>query len=48
MSTFKPNQTRNNFNILIKLEEFFNGKLGTWKTALVQMELKDDVTPVCS
>ena len=33
---------------LLKVEYFFNGTLGTWNTAPVGLELKDDVKPVCS
>ena len=31
-----------------KIEDFFNGTLGTWNTYLVDLELKDDTKPVCS
>ena len=32
----------------LKFEYLFDGKLGTWKTTPVDLELKDDTKPVCS
>ena len=34
-------------NILRKFESLFDGTLGTWETPPVDLELKDDATPVC-
>ena len=34
--------------LLQKLEELFDGTLGTWKTDPVDFELKDDAKPVYS
>ena len=34
--------------LLLKLEELFNGTLGTWKTDPVDFEQKEDVKPMCS
>ena len=33
--------------ILKKFEDLFDGMLGTWNTTPVDLELKDDVKPVC-
>ena len=30
-----------------KFEEFFDGKLGTWKTDPLDFQLKDDANPIC-
>ena len=35
-------------HIMNKFEDLFDGKLGTWNTTLVDLELKDDAKPVCS
>ena len=32
--------------LLQKSEEFFNGKIGTWKTDPVEFKLKGDVKPI--
>ena len=34
--------------LLQKFEEFFDGKLGTWKTDTVNFELQEDANPICS
>ena len=34
-------------NILKKFEYLFDGNLGTWNTALVYLEIKDDAKSVC-
>ena len=34
--------------LLQKLEELFDGTLGTWETDPVDFELKDDEKPICS
>ena len=34
--------------LLQKLEELFDGTLGTWKTDPVDFKLKDYVKPICS
>ena len=34
--------------LLQKFEELFDGTLGTWKTDPVDLELKEDVKPICS
>ena len=46
-STLNTKQTRDILK-LKKKEDFFDGTLGTWNTAPVDLELKDDVNPVCS
>ena len=46
MSTLNPQQTRKYSRYLKKIEDLFDGNLGTWNTAPVEMELKDDVKPV--
>ena len=33
--------------ILIKFEGLFEGRLGTWNTTPVDLELRDDPKPVC-
>ena len=35
-------------HILNKFEDLFDGMLGTCKTTLVDLELKDNAKPVCS
>ena len=37
-----------NFFNYFKKQEFFDGTLGTWKTDLVDFELKKDATVICS
>ena len=34
--------------VLKKFEDLFDGTLGTWNTAPVELELNDDAKPVCS
>ena len=34
--------------IFLIFEYFFDGTLGTWNTAPAELELKDDVKPMCS
>ena len=34
--------------LLQKIEEFFDGTHGTWKTDPVDFKLKDDPKPICS
>ena len=34
--------------ILMRFRDIFNGKLGTWNTTPVDLELMGDVKPVCS
>ena len=34
--------------LLHKFKEFFDGTIGTWKTYLVEFELKENVTPIWS
>ena len=42
----KMTQRNDLLRLLQKLEEFLDGKLGTWKTYQLEFELKDDVKPV--
>ena len=37
----------NSLNCL-KIEELFNGTLGTWKIYPVDFEIKEDMKPICS
>ena len=43
-----PNEQERILHIMIKYESLFDRKLGTWKNAPVDLELKYDATPVCS
>ena len=43
-----PNERERLLHLLRKFESLFDGTLGTWKTATVYLELKDDATTVCS
>ena len=40
-------QRNNLLKLLHKLEELFDGTLGTWKNDLVYFELKEDAKPIC-
>ena len=42
-----PNERERLINLLRQSEYVFNGTLGTRKTAPVDLELKDEATPVC-
>ena len=33
--------------LLEKFKEFFDGKIGNWKTDLVDFKIKEDAKPVC-
>ena len=35
-------------HLLKKSEDMFDGTLGTWKTTLVDLELKEEAKPICS
>ena len=48
MSTLKPQQTRKNSTYFRKNESLFDGTMGTWKTLLVNLDLKDGATIMCS
>ena len=43
-----PKECRVIISLLRKVEDLFDGKLGTWNTKPVDLEIKDDVRPVCS
>ena len=43
----RPNKLERLLYILRNFESMFDGTLCTWKTPLVDLELKDDATPVC-
>ena len=34
--------------LLQKFKDFFDGKLGTWKTDTVDFKIKEDTKPICS
>ena len=42
-----PSERERHLNLLRKNEDLFDGTLGTWKNARVDLELKDDTIPVC-
>ena len=42
-----PKERERLLNLLIKFEYLLDGTLCMWKTTLVDLELKDDATPVC-
>ena len=44
----RPNKLERLLHILGKIEILFNGTQGTWKTPPVNLDLKDDATPMCS
>ena len=41
-----PSEQEIPLNILNKFEDLFDGTLGTWNTAQVDLKLKDDAKPV--
>ena len=43
-----PSEREIPLNILNKFEDLFDGTLGTWNTAQVDLKLKDDAKPVVS
>ena len=43
-----PSKQESLLNLFKRFEYFFDGTLGTWNTALMGLELKDDTKPVCS
>ena len=43
-----PNKREKLLHILEKFESVFNVTLSTWKTPPVNLDLKDDTTPMCS
>ena len=44
----KITQRNELLKLLLKFEELFDGILGTWKTDPVDLDLKEDVNPICS
>ena len=47
MSTLITQRTRNTYSDLETFESLFDGTLSTWKSPPVNLDLKDDVTPIC-
>ena len=43
-----PNKLEIILHILKTFYSLFDGTLGTWKTPPVNLDLKDDATPMCS
>ena len=44
----RPNEQERLLHILETFESLFDGTLGMWKTYPVNLDLKDDVTHMCS